>query len=118
MSAIFSEANLHIEALKQAKLASIICEDNLVKTNYLYYQIRDNHNKTGIFFNNNNNHINNLINNINNINMNEEENILLNDKIKLNYKIIKELYNIVLNSRNYNNDNIKIKNYKFFLRFK
>lgn len=113
MSAIFSEANLHIEALKQAKLASIICEDNLVKTNYLYYQIRDNHNKTGIFFNNNNNHINNLINNINNINMNEEENILLNDKIKLNYKIIKELYNIVLNSRNYNNDNIKIKNNSF-----
>ena len=112
MSALLSEANQHVEALKQAKLASIICEDNLIKTNYLYHQIRENLIKKGIISNNNNNNnINYLINNMNNTNINKEDNILLNDKIKMNYKIINELYNIVLNSRNY--DNLKIKNNSF-----
>ena len=116
MSALLSEASQHIEALKQARLASIICEDNLIKTYYLYHQIRENLIKKDILSNNNknsnnNNNINNLINNMNNINMNKEDNILLNDKIKMNYKIINELYNIVLNSRNY--DNLKNKNTSF-----
>ena len=102
MSAILSEANRHVEALNEAKLASIICEDNLVKTNYLYYQIRDKQIKNGRLFNNNKNI---------NMNNNEEDNILLNDKIKLNFKIINELYNIVLNLRNYKESKIKINSF-------
>ena len=95
MSAILSEGNRHIEALKHARLASVICEDNIVKTNYLYYQIRDKQIKNGFTKNSNNN--------------SEEDNNSLNDKIKLNFKIINELYNLILNSRNYNNTK-KIKN--------
>ena len=89
MSAILSEANRHAESLKYARLASIICEDNIVKTNYLFHQIRDKQIKNG--FSNNNN--------------SEENSNLLNDKIKLNYKIINELYNLIINSRNYNTKN-------------
>ena len=102
MSAILSEANRYVDALKHAKLASIICEDNLVKTYYLYFQIRDKQVKNGIIFNNRNN---------NNININEEDNILLNDKIKLNYKIINELYNIIINLRNYDDTKNKINSF-------
>ena len=111
MSALLSQANKHIEALKQARLASIICEDNLIKTNYLYHQIRENLLKKGNLSNNNNDLTNNMNINNSNTNINKEDNILLNDKIKMNYKIINELYNIVLNSRNY--DNLKIKNNSF-----
>ncbi len=71
MCAVLSQANKHIEALKHAKLATLMCEDNLVKTNYLYIQISKNSN--------------------------------LDDKIKLNYKIIKELYNRIFSFRNGNN---------------
>ena len=113
MSAILSEANRHAEALNEAKLASIICEDNLVKTNYLYYQIRDKQIKNGKSFNNNKNlytynggYISN--NNSNNGNGNDDDNILLNDKIKLNFKIISELNNLVLNSKNYKESKNKI----------
>ena len=65
MSAILSDANRYVDSLKHAKLASIICEDNVVKTYYLYYQIRDKQIKKEN-------------------NINEEDSILLNDKIKLN----------------------------------
>jgi len=44
MCAVLSQANKHIEALKHAKLATLMCEDNLVKTNYLYIQISKNSN--------------------------------------------------------------------------
>ena len=71
MCAVLSQANKHIEALKHAKLATLMCEDNLVKTNFLYIQISKNSN--------------------------------LDDKIKLNYKIIKELYNRIFSFRNGNN---------------
>ena len=72
MSSILSEANRHVDSLKEARLASIICQDNIVKTYYLYLQIRDKQ-----------------IKNINpNNNTNFEDMDLFNDKIKLNYKII------------------------------
>ena len=40
MCAVLSQANRHIEALKHAKLAAMICEDNLIKTKILYNQIK------------------------------------------------------------------------------
>ena len=70
MSDLLSQANRHIEGLKHAKLASVICEDNIIKTNHLYSQIRDKQIKNSILFNKN-------INN-NNINIGDE-NSLLND---------------------------------------
>ena len=109
MSDLLSQANRHIEGLKHAKLASVICEDNIIKTNHLYSQIRDKQIKNSILFNKN-------INN-NNINIGDE-NSLLNDKIKLNYKIINELYDIILNLRDfdakpkYSSFSNKILNYK------
>ena len=90
MSDLLSQANRHIEGLRHAKLASVICEDNIIKTNHLYTQIRDKQIKNSILFNKNSNN--------NNIG---DENSLLNDKIKLNYKIIHELYDIILNLRDF-----------------
>ena len=106
MSAILSEANRHIEALNEAKLASILCEDNIVKSNYLYFQIRDRQIKNGKIINNKNMNTNNDGNS--NINIVDEDNILLNDKIKLNFKIITELNKIILNSRNYKETILKL----------
>ena len=42
MCAVLSQANKHIEALKHAKLATLMCEDNIIKTNYLYIQMNKN----------------------------------------------------------------------------
>ena len=42
MCAVLSQANRHLEALKHAKLATLMCEDNLIKTNYLYNQMNNN----------------------------------------------------------------------------
>ena len=50
MSDLLSQANRHIEGLKHAKLASVICEDNIIKTNHLYSQIRDKQIKNSILF--------------------------------------------------------------------
>jgi len=36
MCAALSQSNRHIEAIKHAKLAGLICEDNLIKTYYLF----------------------------------------------------------------------------------
>ena len=110
MSAVLSEANRHSEALDEARLASIICEDNLVKTYHLYYQIRDKQIKNEKSLNNNKNM---KINNDGNANINciDDENILLNDKIKLNFKIINELNKLVLNSKNYKDSKIKINSF-------
>ena len=40
MCAVLSQSNRHIEALKHAKLAGLICEDNLIKTYYLFVQMK------------------------------------------------------------------------------
>ena len=110
MYAVLNDANKHVDALKQAKLASILCEDNLVKTHYLYRQFCDKQLKNGILSANKNN-INNIIYDMNNNNLNEEDNILINDKIKFNSKVINELYNIVMNFGKYNF--LKSKNHSF-----
>ena len=57
MCAVLSQANRHIEALRHAKLAGLICEDNLIKTHYLFMQMK----LKNIFSleNKNNNNINN-----------------------------------------------------------
>ena len=39
MCAVLSQANKHMKALKHAKLALLICEDNLIKTYYLFLQM-------------------------------------------------------------------------------
>ena len=92
MCAVLSQANRHVDALKHAKLAALMCEDNLIKTSYLHKQMK---NKNFLIdgFN---------PNNINNSDENDEENFV--EKIKESYKIISELYNRVMNVRGYNID--------------
>ena len=90
MCAVLSQANRHVDALKHAKLAALMCEDNLIKTNYLYIQMRSKN-----FWNKNEEN--------NNSEENDEENLNFNEKIKESYKIISELYNRVLEVRG-NND--------------
>ena len=92
MCAVLSQANRHVDALKHAKLAALMCEDNLIKTNYLYIQMK---NKS--IWNNDKNK------NDNNINDDEEDNQNFNEKIKESYKIINELYTRVMQVRG-NND--------------
>ena len=82
MCAVLSQASRHVDALKHAKLAALMCEDNLMKTNYLYIQMRNKN-----FYNDNNN------------DENDEENQNFNEKIKESYKIISELFNRVLKVR-------------------
>ena len=96
MSEILSQVNRHVDALKHAKLASLICEDNLIKSNYLYTQIKDNQIKYAMISTKNKNDNNNN-------NTTNEDDIFINDKIKLNYKLIQELFNIILDIRNSNN---------------
>ena len=54
MCAVLSQANRHIDALKHAKLAALMCEDNLIKTYYLFNQMKDNNFKNNRINNNNN----------------------------------------------------------------
>ena len=85
MCAVLSQANKHFDALKHAKLAALMCEDNLIKTKYLYSQMK----------------VNNFHNN-NEDNNNEEEFVDYIEKIKQNFKIILELFNRIINLRNKN----------------
>ncbi len=39
---MLSQDNNHKEALKHAKIAALMCEDNIIKTYYLYHQINEN----------------------------------------------------------------------------
>ena len=41
MCAVLSQAKKHLKALKHAKLALLICEDNLIKTYFLFQQIKE-----------------------------------------------------------------------------
>ena len=97
MCAVLSQANRHVDALKHAKLAALMCEDNLIKTNYLYKQMK---NKNFLIDNYSQN------NNTNNSEENEEENFV--EKIKESYKIISELYNRVMSVRGYNSEESNI----------
>ncbi len=91
MCAVLSQANKHIEALKHAKLAALMCEDNLIKTYYLFNQMKDNNFK-------------------NNINNNDDDYTTFIDKIKQSLKIILELYNRVFNMRSYDSNIHEINN--------
>ena len=93
MCAVLTQANRHIEALKHAKLAGLICEDNLIKTYYLFIQMKlKNIFTIGNKSNNNNNK--------DNKDGEEEENDLNNtEKMKLTQKIVNDLYNRIINIR-------------------
>jgi tetratricopeptide (TPR) repeat protein len=41
MCSVLSQANNHDEAIQHAQIASYMCEDNIIKTYYLFYQIKD-----------------------------------------------------------------------------
>jgi len=44
MCAVLSQNNNHTEALRHAKIASLMCEDNIVKTQVLFKQIQNEYN--------------------------------------------------------------------------
>ena len=94
MCAVLSQANRHVEALKHAKLAGLICEDNLIKTYYLFIQMKL---KNIFSIENKNNNTNNIQTNKE---INEEENDLNNvEKMKLTQNIINDLFNKITNLR-------------------
>ena len=84
MGVVFSEAKRHVDSLKHIKLAALICEDNLIKTTYLYNQLKES-----------------LLNN--NDKSEDSELNAIKQQIKNNYKIIVELNKRILNLRNNNN---------------
>ena len=89
MSVVLSESNRHEESLKHIKLAALICEDNLLKTTYLYNQLKDS-----------------LLND----NNENKEMMTIKHQIKCNYKIIMDLNKRILNLRNNNKKRNKSKN--------
>jgi hypothetical protein len=92
MSVILSESNRHEESLKHIKLAALICEDNLLKTTYLYNELKDS-----------------LLNDNNGNNENTELTTIKN-QIKRNYKIIMDLNKRIMSLRNNNKKGNKSKN--------
>ena len=97
MCAVLSQANRHVNALRHAKLAALMCEDNLIKTNYLYIQMKNNN--FWDFKDSNENE-----------DENDENNQNIKEKIKESYKIINELYNRIVEVRgnsDYMNNNIE-----------
>ena len=110
MCAVLSQANRHVEALKHAKLAGLICEDNLIKTYYLFIQMKL---KNIFSLENKNSNSNNIQNNKE---INEEDDFNNAEKMKLTQNIINDLFYKITNLRknycyneksNDNNDNIK-----------
>ena len=104
MCAVLSQAKNHMRALKHAKLALLLCEDNIIKTYYLFLQMKSKD-----------------INLLENIDTEEKEKNDKNDNkttekdenIKLMEKIISDLYTKVKNSRKIseiNNNENKSKN--------
>ncbi len=89
MSVVLSESNRHEDSLKHIKLAALICEDNLLKTTYLYNQLKDS-----------------LLND----NNENKEMMTIKHQIKCNYKIIMDLNKRILNLRNNNKKRNKSKN--------
>jgi len=115
MCAALSQANRHIEALKHAKLAGLICEDNLIKTHYLFIQM-----KLQNIFSNEKNKINNEgeENDLDNI-LNDSE------KMKLTQQLINDLFNKIINIKRqfYQNGNNrkfidKDKNFDSYLKYR
>ena len=84
MCAVLSQAGRNVDALSHAKLAALMCEDNLIKTYHLYYQMKD----KGITKRNNNSAKNN-----------DDDYPMFAEKIKKSYKIIKDLFDRVISIR-------------------
>ena len=84
LSISLSQAKRYVDSLNHSKLAALICEDNIIKTNYLYKLIKDE-------FKNNDNMKENG---------NNTESNILKEQIMENYKIIMELKQTVLELRN------------------
>ena len=91
MCAVLSQANRHVDALKHAKLAALMCEDNLIKTNYLYIQMMSNK----VWSKNKNK-------------KEDEEEENFSEQIKESYKIIKELFTRITEIRNNKNGMNKV----------
>jgi hypothetical protein len=84
MCAVLSQSNNHIQALEHARISAIICEDNIIKTHFLFNQLK----KRIIVFN-------------------REEIQAYEDKINEIQKIIENLHYKITNTRNnplFNND--------------
>jgi hypothetical protein len=99
MGVVLSEAKRHVDSLKHIKLAALICEDNLIKTTYLYNELKE------ILLNNSDDG-----GGRNNENKNDELESI-KQQIKNNHKIISELNKRILKLRN-NNIMHKIQNNK------
>ena len=97
MCAVLSQAKKHMRALKHAKLALLLSEDNIIKTYYLFLQMKSKD-----------------INLLENIDAEEKEkndnsdnkSIEKNENIKLMKKIISDLYTKIKNSRKISEVNI------------
>ena len=97
MCAVLSQAKKHMRALKHAKLALLLSEDNIIKTYYLFLQMKSKD-----------------INLLENIDSEEKEkndnsdnkSIEKNENIKLMKKIISDLYTKIKNSRKISEVNI------------
>ena len=103
MCAVLSQANKHLNALKHAKLSLLICEDNLIKTYYLFMQLKSKN-------------VNLLENDDDkkeqkDSDKSENNEIKNEEKLNLTKKIILDLYNKIRYLRNnfINNDNNKDK---------
>ena len=107
---VLSEANRHLEALKHAKIARLICEDNIIKTYYLFIQLKNLILKKE----------KNIINNISDKNK-SDKNIIDNEKLELIEQIINNLFNKITNIKNlfYSNDNKKNKtSFDSYIRYR
>lgn len=97
MCAVLSQAKKHMRALKHAKLALLLCEDNIIKTYYLFLQMKSKD-----------------INLLDNIDTEEKEkndnsdnkSTEKDENIKLMKKIISDLYTKIKNSRQISEINI------------
>ena len=100
MSAALSEINRHVDSLNHAKLGLLMCEDNLIKTNLLFFKMKQNDFKDSVIeLSVNNNKKNNLI-----------------EKITQNSKIIFDICNKIRNIHNKKNFNkAAMKNFLFTL---
>ena len=94
MSAALSEINRHVDSINHAKLALLICEDNLIKTNLLFFQMKQNNFKDSVI----------------ELPVDETKKDNLIEKICQNSKIILDICNKIKNlhnKKNYNKTSVK-----------
>ena len=98
MSVLLSKKQKHVDSLYHATLAALICEDNIIKTSYLYQVIKYEFKNNEIKENGSSNELNKI-----------------KELIIQNYKIVFDLKNIIKNLRNNSSfgDNNKINEQDF-----